>query len=93
MNKRIAVVGDNTTTGGVIVTGTQAMGYKGAETALLGDKVFCPKCNSTGSIIEGAQSCLVMGKPAAYDGCIVSCGCTMGTNRIIALKSEMFINV
>ena len=62
--------------------------------ALLGDLVSCPKCNSTGRIIEGANNFIIDGKPVAYDGCIVACKCTsVGGHRILALKSSMYVGV
>ncbi|RKS87438.1 PAAR motif-containing protein [Orbus hercynius] len=70
------------------------MNCNGSAVALLGDKATCPKCKSMGSIIEGATNWTVQGKPAAYDGCIIACGCSpVGCNRIIATKSHLFVDV
>ncbi|OCG42612.1 PAAR domain-containing protein [Gilliamella sp. Bif1-4] len=55
---------------------------------------YCPKCESTGKIIEGADNFIVAGKTAAYDGCIIACKCSpVGYNKIIATKSTIFVGV
>ena len=94
MTKQVAVLGDATNYGGRIITAS-GNGYCGMDgVALLGDLVSCPKCNSTGRIIEGADNFIIDGKPVAYDGCIVACKCTpVGGHRIIALNSTIFVGV
>ena len=94
MGKQVAVLGDVTNYGGRIITAS-GQGYSdGAQIALLGDLVSCPKCNSTGRIIEGASNFIIDGKPVAYDGCIVACKCSpVGGHRILALKSSMYVGV
>ena len=94
MSKQIAVLGDATNYGGRIITAS-GQGYCGMDgVALLGDLASCPKCNSTGRIIEGADNFIIDGKPVAYDGCIVACKCSpVGGHRILALKSSMNIGV
>ena len=94
MSKQIAVLGDATIYGGRIITAS-GQGYCGMDgVALLGDLVSCPKCNSTGRIIEGANNFIIDGKAVAYDGCIVACKCTpVGGHRILALKSSMYVGV
>ena len=94
MSKQIAVLGDVTNYGGRIVTAS-GQGYCGIDgVALLGDLVSCPKCKSTGRIIEGASNFIIDGKPVAYDGCIVACKCSsVGGHRILALKSSMYVGV
>ena len=94
MSKQVAILGDATNYGGRIITAS-GQGYSdGAQIALLGDLASCPKCNSTGRIIEGADNFIIDGKPVAYDGCIVACKCTpVGGHRILALKSTMYVGV
>ncbi|MFQ1013268.1 PAAR domain-containing protein [Gilliamella apicola] len=94
MTKQVAVLGDATNYGGRIITAS-GNGYCGMDgVALLGDLVSCPKCRSTGRIIEGADDFIIDGKPVAYDGCIVACKCTpVGGHRIIALNSTIFVGV
>ena len=94
MTKQVAVLGDATNYGGRIITAS-GNGYCGMDgVALLGDLVSCPKCRSTGRIIEGADNFIIDGKPVAYDGCIIACKCTpVGGHRIIALNSTIFVGV
>ena len=94
MIQQIAVLGDVTNYGGRIITAS-GNGYCGIDgIALLGNLASCPKCRSTGRIIEGANDFVIDGKPVAYDGCIVACRCSpVGNHRIIASKSTMYINI
>jgi len=94
MPKRIAIRGDATNMGGVVITasGTSFCGASGV--ALLGDLASCPKCKSTGKIINGAHDFVIDGKPIAYDGCIIACKCSpIGCHKIIATKSDIFVDV
>lgn len=94
MNKLLAVLGDDTTTGGKVISASNGGFSQGQGIACLGDYASCPKCTKGyGSIIEGTYDCIVEGKPAAYDGCIIACGCPIGDNRIIATKSFAYVNV
>ncbi|GKX64045.1 hypothetical protein SOASR032_26140 [Pragia fontium] len=88
--KRVAVVGDRTTTGGVIITGASTTFGDGRQVACQGDKATCPKCNTVGTIIQGLGTYNIHGKGAALDGYLIACGCSAGTNRIIATMSRMF---
>ena len=94
MIKQVTVLGNMTNYGGRIITAS-GQGYCGMDgVALLGDLVSCPKCSSTGRIIEGANDFIIDGKPVAYDGCIVACKCTpVGGHRILALNSTIFVGV
>ena len=94
MSKQVAILGDATNYGGRIITAS-GQGYSdGAQIALLGDLASCPKCNSTGRIIEGADNFIIDGKPVAYDGCIVACKCSpVGGHRILSLNSTMYVGV
>jgi len=96
MQKMLALVGDKTLTGGVVLDGTTNILCNGKGVAVLGSKVTCPVCiQGIGEIIEGANHCLFgnNGRPVAYDGCIVACGCPIGTNRVIASASNVFVGV
>ena len=94
MGKLVAVVGDRTTKGGYIITGSGPATCGGRCIALVGDLVTCPKCGSKGQIVEGAPNLTFHGKPAAYNGCRVACKCTpVGSNQIIAGLSWMSIDV
>ena len=94
MGKLVAVVGDRTTKGGYILTGSGPATCGGRSIALVGDLVTCPKCRSKGQIVEGAPNLTFHGKPAAYHGCRVACKCApVGSNQIIAGLSWMSVDV
>ena len=94
MGKLVAVVGDRTTKGGYILTGSGPATCGGRSIALVGDLVTCPKCGSKGQIVEGSPNLTFHGKPAAYHGCRVACKCTpVGSNQIIAGLSWMSVDV
>ena len=94
MGKLVAVVGDRTTKGGYIITGSGPATCGGRSIALVGDLVTCPKCGSKGQIVEGAPNLTFHGKPAAYHGCRVACKCApVGSNQIIAGLSWMSVDV
>ena len=75
MSKKIAVNGDITTTGARLISSNNTFLCGMNSVALLGDKIFCPACQSEGQIIEASQRMIVHGKPVAYDGCLVACQC------------------
>ena len=92
MVKLVAVVGDRTTKSGYIITGAGDAICDGRNIALVGDLVYCPKCGTTGKIIEGTPNLTYNGVSAAYDGCHVICGCK-GGSQIIAGLSSFFVDV
>jgi uncharacterized Zn-binding protein involved in type VI secretion len=77
MKKGIVVEGDPLSSGGIV---TQGSGTKinGLSIALLGDPVNCPlPFHGAGTIIEGDPNYTENGKPVAFEGHKVSCGCTL----------------
>ncbi|MCO6524862.1 MAG: DUF4225 domain-containing protein, partial [Candidatus Schmidhempelia sp.] len=92
MTKAVAVLGNTTTTGGRIIQAS-AVSFDGQKgIAIVGDLVSCPKCEEgKGVIVTGADNFILDGKKAAYDGCVVACGCPIGSNRIIAF-SDIYID-
>jgi uncharacterized Zn-binding protein involved in type VI secretion len=81
-----ALQGDRTTTGALLISYiAQYARCDGRGFVLRGDKTsICPKCGKPGVISEGAERRSWHSIPLAVDGCIVSCGCPTGSNRIIA---------
>jgi len=90
--QRVALMGDTTTTGGRIIASEDCVRSDEMAMALVGDKVYCPKCDETGAIIEGCSSISIQGKPVAYNGCLIACGCPVGTHHIVATKSFTFVD-
>ncbi|EPN6724968.1 PAAR domain-containing protein, partial [Pseudomonas putida] len=80
-----AVDGDVTTTGAVcIATGA---GYldEGRMVLREGDHTTpCPLCGQAGTVAEGVDHFISDGQRVAMDGALVVCGCSPGTNRVVA---------
>ncbi|MFG0532313.1 PAAR domain-containing protein [Pseudomonas sp. yb_2] len=80
-----AVDGDVTTTGAVcIATGA---GYldEGRMVLREGDHTTaCPLCGQEGTVVEGVDHFISDGQRVAMDGALVVCGCSPGSNRVVA---------
>ncbi len=72
--KRIARVGDMTTHGGRIITGSDFFTDEGIPVARVGDKVTCPKCGDMQVIAEGCATVWDHDRQIACEGHAVSCG-------------------
>ena len=83
MAKKIIVVGDDTSHGGKVKTGSFDRKIDGKSIARLGDLVDCPqkypnkKPHGVNKIIEGSSSYLIDGIPVALEGHHTECGCTL----------------
>ena len=68
-------VGDTTTHGGVVVTGSATLTEDGIPVARKGDTVTCPRCKPHVFVIaEGFENCLDHGVPVAAEGHKTTCG-------------------
>ncbi|WP_284356009.1 PAAR domain-containing protein, partial [Pseudomonas putida] len=80
-----AVDGDVTTTGAIcIATGA---GYldEGRMVLREGDQTTpCPLCGQVGMVAEGVDHFISDGQRVAMDGALVVCGCSPGSNRVVA---------
>ncbi len=80
-----AVDGDVTTTGAVcIATGAS---YIDNDRMVLreGDRTTpCPLCDQEGTVAEGVEFAISDGRRVAMDGALVLCGCSPGSNRVVA---------
>ncbi|PCE33252.1 PAAR domain-containing protein [Burkholderia ubonensis] len=83
----IACIGDPTTHGGSIITGSDTMDVMGRKVARLGDLVSCPiEGHGVNPIIEGSDMILDNGVPVALHGHRCACGCQLiavGTDATI----------
>ncbi|QDL54691.1 PAAR domain-containing protein [Rhodoferax aquaticus] len=83
MARTIIVVGDPTSHGGTVVSGSPTRFIMGKAIARMGDNVDCPKTYPGGAphgvnpIVEGESSCLIDGIPVALEGHATACGCTL----------------
>jgi uncharacterized Zn-binding protein involved in type VI secretion len=71
-------VGDATSHGGSVETGSEMSDVMGRAVARLGDRCSCPIAGHGSCVItEGDSDFIVDGKPAAFDGHKTSCGATL----------------
>jgi len=73
MARKIILVGDPTSHGGAVVTGSPTAGIGGEAIARLGDEVSCPE-HGFNKIVEGDTSYAVGGIPVALEGHRTECG-------------------
>ncbi|CDL85217.1 PAAR domain-containing protein [Xenorhabdus szentirmaii] len=74
--KSIVRLGDKTTHGGAVLTGSSTMFFGNLAVARKGDAVSCPIHGVT-MIIEGHPDFLDEGIPVAFHGHACGCGCTL----------------
>jgi uncharacterized Zn-binding protein involved in type VI secretion len=71
-------IGDKTTGGGTVLTGSKYMKFGGIGAARQGDAVDCPKPgHGRTTITEGNPRFRDGGVPVAFDGHACACGCTL----------------
>ncbi|HRN62852.1 MAG TPA: PAAR domain-containing protein, partial [Luteimonas sp.] len=88
MVRKIIVVGDTTTGGGRVETGTPFTDIDGMPVARLGDRVSCPKHKGVFPIASGDITLVVDGQPVARERDAVACGCTL----VSARQSHAFLD-
>lgn len=87
--KGIIRIGDKTTGGGQVQSGSAKMKFQGIGVARLNDPVSCPKeGHSPSHIVEGHPTMKDNGVPVAFDGYKCSCGCTLISSLTIATTSK-----
>jgi len=71
-------IGDKTTHGGMVLTGSATMLFGGIGVARKGDRVSCPlQGHGPTTIVEGNPDFLDQGVPVAFHGHKCGCGCTL----------------
>jgi uncharacterized Zn-binding protein involved in type VI secretion len=90
--KEVVVLGDTTTHGGKVITGSENHSYMDIPVARVGDMVECPKCKGVYPIIEGALGTFDHGKPIARHGDKVACGATLISNFNANVFSGAFLH-
>jgi uncharacterized Zn-binding protein involved in type VI secretion len=79
MGKPFIVVGDKTSHGGTVLSGSPSTDSHGKAIARVGDRATCPLKGHGGVtvIVSGDPSCLIDGQPAACHGHKTACGATL----------------
>lgn len=85
MSQPLIRVGDKTSHGGEVTTGSPNMIVDGKEVARLGDKATCPLHGDT-VIGAGSPTYITDGQPTARHGDTTACGATL-----IASQTHYFI--
>lgn len=71
------VVGDATSSGGQVVTGSPFTDVDGSAVARVNDTATCPSHNGTFPIVDGDPTTIIDGQPVALHGSKLACGCTL----------------
>ncbi|MGH8053862.1 MAG: PAAR domain-containing protein [Stenotrophomonas sp.] len=87
--RMLIVVGDRTTGGGSVITGTMETDIDGKPVARMGDKATCPKHKGIFPIVSGDHTLVIDGQPVARHGDSLACGCTLlsGKQRLVFIDS------
>jgi uncharacterized Zn-binding protein involved in type VI secretion len=76
--KNIIRIGDKTTGGGTVLSGSLAMKFTGIGVARQGDPVLCPIPDHGCTVIAvGHPAFKDQGIPVAFDGHLCICGCAL----------------
>lgn len=81
MSRMWIVVGDATSSGGQVVTGSPFTDIDGKPVARVTDTATCPSHNGTFPIVDGDPTTVVDGQPVALHGSTLACGC-----KVMAVK-------
>lgn len=76
-NKGLILVGDTTSHGGTVLSGSSGCLAEGLPVARVGDPVSCPLCKGVFPIVEGAASVFETGMNIARHGDKTACGATL----------------
>ena len=80
MNRPLIRVGDSTSHGGTVKTGSANMIVDGQPVARMGDTVSCPLHGDT-TIDSGSPTYITDGQPTAREGDTTACGATLQASQ------------
>ncbi len=85
MSRSVIVVGDRTSHGGVVITGSPFSDVDGKAIARIGDKVTCPKKGhgSVTTIVTGDVTDIIDGSPVARHGDMTACGAMLISSQML----------
>ena len=75
MARNWIVVGDPTSSGGSVVTGSSFTDIDGIPVARVTDQATCPRHKGAYPIVDGDNTLIVDGQPVALHGSSLACGC------------------
>lgn len=87
--RMVIVVGDATSSGGYVITGSPQTDIDGKAVARVGDKATCPKHKNIFPIVSGDATLIVDGNAIAREGDALACGCTLvsGKQHLVLVDS------
>lgn len=90
MSRPVIVVGDRTSHGGVVITGSPFSDIDGKAIARIGDKVTCPQKGhgSVTTIVTGDVTDIIDGSPIARHGDMTACGATLISSQMLTYVDE-----
>lgn len=90
MSRPVIVVGDRTSHGGVVITGSPFSDVDGKSIARIGDKVTCPRKGhgSVTTIVTGDLTDIIDGSPIARHGDLTACGATLISSQMLTYVDE-----
>lgn len=85
MSRPVIVVGDRTSHGGVVLTGSPFSDVDGKGIARIGDKVTCPQKGhgSVTTIVTGDVTDMIDGSPVARHGDKTACGAMLISSQML----------
>jgi len=81
MARNWIVVGDPTSSGGSVATGSPFTGIDGVPVARVTDQATCPRHKGAFPIVDGDPALVVDGQPVALHGSSLACGCKVLSAR------------
>ncbi|WP_240481868.1 PAAR domain-containing protein [Dechloromonas denitrificans] len=80
------VVGDRTSHGGIVISGSESTDVDGKPVARIGDRATCPRKGhgSVTTIVTGDVTAIIDGRPLARHGDKTACGATLISSQMIA---------
>ena len=75
MARNWIVIGDPTSSGGSVVTGSPFTDIDGTPVARVTDQATCPRHKGAYPIVDGDSTLIVDGQPVALHGSSLACGC------------------
>ena len=90
MSRPVIVVGDRTSHGGVVITGSPFSDIDGKAIARIGDKVTCPQKGhgSVTTIVTGDLTDIIDGSPLARHGDKTACGAVLISSQMLTYTDD-----
>lgn len=90
MARPVIVVGDRTSHGGIVLTGSPFSTVDGKSIARIGDQVSCPRKGHGGvtTIVTGDMTCMIDDSPVARHGDTTACGAMLISSQMMTYVDE-----